>query len=332
MSSPFKKGVSLAAAALVFTLASVLFIPGRAYPSSIGGAAGSGLFHVDWVIDGDTVVIRGDRGRRGGASVRYIGVDTPEKGEPLYAEARDRNIELVGGKTVRMVFCREEPADRYGRRLAWVYADGRLVNTLLLREGLGRAMIIPPCGLEKARRVRAAEGEARRLGLGVWGGGGPGGAASGGGGLVRLAAAYNGGEEDEEVGEVKEGKGGLIWGKYSRIETIRPSYVYQYIGDYVRVRGKVMSSYRHRSGLDIYFHTGGSRVFTATIFNKFMDRFPPELLEPESYAGRIVTVEGVLRDGFYNIEMFLESPEEITMEQPPGPGRRSPPGSKGVQP
>ena len=41
------------------------------------------------VIDGDTIVINsGDR-------VRYVGIDTPEKGSSFYLQATSRNRELV---------------------------------------------------------------------------------------------------------------------------------------------------------------------------------------------------------------------------------------------
>ena len=49
------------------------------------------------VIDGDTIEIRG------GDRVRYIGIDTPEIGEPYYSEATAKNKELVNGKEVRLV-------------------------------------------------------------------------------------------------------------------------------------------------------------------------------------------------------------------------------------
>ena len=46
------------------------------------------------VIDGDTIVLKG------GQRVRYIGIDTPEKGRPYYLEAKKENERLVLGKRV----------------------------------------------------------------------------------------------------------------------------------------------------------------------------------------------------------------------------------------
>ena len=67
------------------------------------------------VIDGDTIEIEG------GQWVRYLGIDTPEIGQPFYEEARNKNKELVLGKNVRLDICKSEPKDKYGRLLAYVY-------------------------------------------------------------------------------------------------------------------------------------------------------------------------------------------------------------------
>jgi endonuclease YncB( thermonuclease family) len=95
------------------------------------------------VDDGDTVQLAD--GRR----VRYIGLDTPERGEPgrgefLAEEAARFNRGLVLGQTVRLE--REaEPLDRFGRILAQVYLkNGLWVNQALVREGMARVLYHPP--------------------------------------------------------------------------------------------------------------------------------------------------------------------------------------------
>ncbi|MFQ5441687.1 MAG: thermonuclease family protein [Thermodesulfobacteriota bacterium] len=137
--------------------------PGVCYAEGKDGPARSA--YVIKVVDGDTVILAG------GETVRYIGIDTPEFGEPFYLEAKEMNGSLVKGSKVRLIECRGEKLDRYGRTLAWVYVDGRFVNGELLREGLAKALIIPPCGLERLREVRALEEEAKRAGKGIWGAG-----------------------------------------------------------------------------------------------------------------------------------------------------------------
>jgi micrococcal nuclease len=113
------------------------------------------------VYDGDTI-------KAGGRVIRYIGIDTPEKNEPFYSEASQRNAELLRGKEVKIVVCKGEPEDRYGRTLAWVYADGVLVNGELLAEGLARTLIISPCGLEKFSLLKRLERKAIRARRGIW--------------------------------------------------------------------------------------------------------------------------------------------------------------------
>ncbi|VAW38451.1 hypothetical protein MNBD_DELTA02-371 [hydrothermal vent metagenome] len=117
------------------------------------------------VVDGDTIWTEG------GEKVRYIGIDTPERGEPFYEQARLKNLELVGGRLVEVVVCKDEPRDRYGRLLAWIYADGVDVAEEILRAGLARRLMIPPCGRINAGRYRAVERDARRRGVGLWGAG-----------------------------------------------------------------------------------------------------------------------------------------------------------------
>lgn len=89
------------------------------------------------VIDGDTIrcVIDGATER-----VRLIGINTPEKGEPGWKEARDFVKELCLDKDIRIEFDVEQ-RDRYKRLLGYVFShdDGSgkevFVNKELLRAG-----------------------------------------------------------------------------------------------------------------------------------------------------------------------------------------------------
>lgn len=146
---------ALSVAALVAAL--LAFFPHAA------SAMYSGEYMVRDVIDGDTIVLDN------GETVRYVGIDTPEINEPLYLEARVRNATLVQGMIVRVMVCGAEPRDRHGRVLAWVSSGGVPVNETLIKEGLARIMLIPPCGLIRAREYKALEEEARAARLGIWG-------------------------------------------------------------------------------------------------------------------------------------------------------------------
>lgn len=79
------------------------------------------------VIDGDTIDL-------GGSRIRYLGIDTPEIGEPYYIEAKNCNIELLGNKLISL---EEDLTDKdiYGRLLRYVYAGEVFVNCELVNRG-----------------------------------------------------------------------------------------------------------------------------------------------------------------------------------------------------
>ena len=72
------------------------------------------VIDLDYVIDGDTIVVAD------GSRVRMIGIDTPERGECGFAEARDHLIALIGAGPVRLVPGARTDTDRFGRLLRYV--------------------------------------------------------------------------------------------------------------------------------------------------------------------------------------------------------------------
>ena len=98
-------------------------------------------------IDGDTLVVRIDLGLgvhlgRGneGAHLRLLGVDTPERNEPGWSEARDFTMLWLAEANDRAWPLRiiTEQADSFGRYLAWVWrvSDRRCLNSDLLAAGV----------------------------------------------------------------------------------------------------------------------------------------------------------------------------------------------------
>ncbi len=126
------------------------------------------------VVDGDTI-----RVRTGGtvATVRMIGIDTPERGHPsrpkefIADEAAEALSAMCAGKTVRLEKDRED-SDKYGRILRYVYsADGRLLfNRELVRKGVARVYRRFP--FSRRAEFDAAETLARKEGIGLWRNGG----------------------------------------------------------------------------------------------------------------------------------------------------------------
>jgi endonuclease YncB( thermonuclease family) len=112
------------------------------------------------VVDGDTVVL--DDGRR----VRYIGINTPEQGQPYYAAATQANRRLVEGKDAWLVLD-TQPTDRHGRVLGYLWVGGQLVNQELVRQGYANAYTEPP-NVRYSAELAAAEQEARAAEVGLW--------------------------------------------------------------------------------------------------------------------------------------------------------------------
>jgi micrococcal nuclease len=125
---------------------------------------------VDYVTDGDTlrVLIEGESER-----VRFLRIDTPEREERGYRQAREALVDLVGEEEITLVFEKEGIPERddYGRLLAYVFHEGRNVNVEMVR--LGWSPFWTRYGKGRfAPEFREAEASARREGRGNWGTGG----------------------------------------------------------------------------------------------------------------------------------------------------------------
>ncbi|MBL8161777.1 MAG: thermonuclease family protein [Anaerolineae bacterium] len=143
------------------------FDPNTTTPIAGGTTGGGGSVPagedatVNFVIDGDTidVTINGQSQR-----VRYIGVNTPERDEVCYNEARQANTLFVNGKTVRLVKDVEN-TDRYDRLLRYVYVDGLFVNQALIEQGYAEVVSYPP-NTAHYQTFRQLEQEARNANRG----------------------------------------------------------------------------------------------------------------------------------------------------------------------
>ncbi len=112
------------------------------------------------VIDGDTLETDD------GLTVRMLGINTPEKKQYLYQEAKDFLKSLVEGKNITL---ERDVVDRdlYGRLLRYVFVNGTFVEKLILEKGLANSFIIPPNG-KYSSQLREAEQHAKENGFGLW--------------------------------------------------------------------------------------------------------------------------------------------------------------------
>jgi micrococcal nuclease len=91
------------------------------------------------VIDGDTIVVRLDDGSV--ERVRYLGIDTPEFGEPYSRIATNANKDFVLNKYITM-HKDTKNKDKYNRLLRYVFVDDVFVNFELVERGLAKVLFI----------------------------------------------------------------------------------------------------------------------------------------------------------------------------------------------
>jgi endonuclease YncB( thermonuclease family) len=133
---------------LLFTLFPFLLFSSSSFAATVAA-----------VIDGDTIMLTD------GTRVRYLGVNTPEHGQPFYEEAKQYNERLVLHKEIRLAGNKPE-RDVFGRVLAYVYAGDVLVNARLIAEGLGHLFVLG--SLERYEEWLRLQKDAQRQHKGMW--------------------------------------------------------------------------------------------------------------------------------------------------------------------
>lgn len=153
MVKTFAKSKTLFPLILLFLLVPSIFL--NIFLSSRLRKAEEGI-KVLGVIDGDTLVLEGK------TRLRLRSVDAPELQYCLGEEAKKFLENLVKDKKVLV---KEQIIDVKGRPMALVYADGKLVNEEVLKQGLGRFH----SDSSSAREVlKSAYDNAREKSLGIF--------------------------------------------------------------------------------------------------------------------------------------------------------------------
>jgi micrococcal nuclease len=113
------------------------------------------------VIDGDTIIIET------GETVRLLGINAPELGEPYYEDTRNRLIKLIKGQTI--ILERDvSDIDSEGRLLRYVFKNWNdNINVRLVKEGLAHVHIKSP-DVKYQSDLFQAENEAQNLKIGMW--------------------------------------------------------------------------------------------------------------------------------------------------------------------
>ncbi|WJZ48667.1 endonuclease [Staphylococcus phage SAC] len=95
--------------------------------------------HVDKVVDGDTIHVTIDHGMRTYSEqrIRLLGVDTPEKKQNNYQEAKEFTTTMLEGKDVLIQTYKD---DSFGRYLAKVFykenKEYKNISEELIKKGL----------------------------------------------------------------------------------------------------------------------------------------------------------------------------------------------------
>jgi len=141
-------------------------------PAAIDRTAKAGEWlEVTDYIDGDTFRVKSGKDS---VTVRLLYVDTPEihnedeGSDPYGDEASSYTKELLEQSgEVRLTFDKESK-DHYGRTLAIVeLKDGRILNELLLQEGLAKVMIVEP-NVKMENVYKGLEQQAKHDMIGIW--------------------------------------------------------------------------------------------------------------------------------------------------------------------
>lgn len=113
------------------------------------------ITNVTRIIDGDT--IETDIG-----TIRLMGINTPEKKQAYYEEAKEF-LQQYEGKEVEIEI---HEKDKYDRTLGYVYFENKLLNKEILQEGLANLYVYEEDS--HFTELKKAEQEARQEEKGIW--------------------------------------------------------------------------------------------------------------------------------------------------------------------
>lgn len=123
-------------------------------------------------VDGDTVKIQVDGKVE---TVRMLCVDTPETHhprlgvQPFGPEASAFTAKMLyPGKKIQVELGLGGGRDKYGRLLAYIYADGKMFNETLLEKGLARVAYIYAPNTKYVDSFYAIQKKAQKAGTGIW--------------------------------------------------------------------------------------------------------------------------------------------------------------------
>ncbi|MDV6040028.1 thermonuclease family protein [Bacillus sp. SM-B1] len=131
-------------------------------------------------FDGDTILVSTKQnGEAIKKKVRALLIDTPEVQKvkngkvispsmPLADEAREFLKNKLKGKEVTLIYDKGDSKDKFNRELAYIFVDGKCIQSELLREGLAIVRYVKESNTALYEEFEQAESEARSQRKGVW--------------------------------------------------------------------------------------------------------------------------------------------------------------------
>ncbi|EAD4839240.1 hypothetical protein WO46_15200 [Listeria monocytogenes] len=128
---------------------------------------------LDHVVDGDTISVKFE-GETKAKTVRLLLIDTPESVKPNtpvqpYAKEASKYMkELVTTSKLALEYDSGGATDKYGRILAYVYADGKNVNEMMIKEGFARVAYVYEPNTRYLSEFKKAETAAKEKKKNIW--------------------------------------------------------------------------------------------------------------------------------------------------------------------
>jgi micrococcal nuclease len=117
------------------------------------------------IVDGDTIHVR-INGNNKDEIIRFLGINTPEKGKEYYKEAKDFLIKTIENNSIEILRDITDK-DQYGRKLRYVFYDNRMINVEILENGLATSFMLDNLVYED--KLKNAESFAKNNKIGLWG-------------------------------------------------------------------------------------------------------------------------------------------------------------------
>lgn len=123
-------------------------------------------------VDGDTAKLKYEGKTE---TFRFLLIDTPETKhprvgkQPFGQEASDRTAELLkNANKIEVEFDVGQKQDKYHRYLAYIYVDGKMVNDILVKEGLAKVGYVYPPNTRYLAKLEKSQKAAQKAKLGIW--------------------------------------------------------------------------------------------------------------------------------------------------------------------